>query len=149
MSAFLQQYGFLLMMGLLLVFMMWFSSRSRKRMQAKEEERRRQVEEDLVPGTWVKTVAGFWGRFVDRDGDVVILETPAGAETYWDLRSIRDIGETPRFADDDDTEDASESEPDEPEQPILGLDAPTRNTDTQGPAVQLTDDDADPKNPKN
>jgi len=88
----------------------------------------------------VKTTGGFWGRFVDRDGDVVILETPGGTETYWEMSVVRDLGEPP-FASD---ELEAEPEP-ETEAPVLGLDGPTFEQTPQPPAAapELTDDDTD------
>ena len=47
----------------------------------------------MVPGAWVRLRSGFWGRFVDQDGEIVILETPGGHETYWDQRAILDVAE--------------------------------------------------------
>ncbi len=126
-DQFLQQYGFLLLMGGLLVLMMWFSSRSRKKMMEQQAERERQLQEDLVPGVWVKTSIGFWGRFVDRDGEIIILETADGTETYWDRQAVREIGNPP-FASEIDVVEETEDE-DEAET-VLGLDLDDTNSDT-------------------
>lgn len=154
--------GFLLIMLVLLVFMMWSGNRSRKKMQNQQEEHRRRMDEGMVPGAWVKTSVGFWGRFADRDGDVVILETPGGTETYWDVAAVRDIGEPP-FAADEPEAPVEE----EPEKPVLGLepggpsfaqtpeppsssdvsDAPDPGTSFEPPSSAAEpDDDSDTKN---
>ena len=132
----MQQYGFLIIMAALLVAMMVFSSRSRKRMAAQQQEQQRMLNEGLVPGVWVKTSIGFWGRFVDQDGDVVILETPDGTETYWERQAIRAVGDPP-FASD---EPAEVPEVHEEEERVLGLD---HTIDPEPPAnpIQNTDDD--------
>lgn len=129
---------FLLVMLLLLVFMMWSGNRSRKKMQQQQEDQRQRLADGMVAGAWMKTTSGFWGRFVDRDGDVVILETPNGTETYWDIAAIRDLGEPP-FASDE-PEPVTEEEP---EAPVLGLDGPAfeQNAEPPSSAVELTDDD--------
>ncbi|WP_026461094.1 preprotein translocase subunit YajC [Schaalia suimastitidis] len=122
MDQFLQQYGFILMMGGLLVVMMIFSSRQRKKMMAAQAERERQLQEELKPGVWVKTAFGFWGRFVDMDGDVVVLETADGTETYWDRQVIREVGNPP-FAEPEIASAVVEDE--DGAEKILGLDADT------------------------
>lgn len=73
--------------------------------------------------------SGFWGRFVDQDGEIVILETPGGHETYWDQRAILDVAEELPFqstdAEKDDTSGESE------EEPVLGLDSQDDSTETK------------------
>lgn len=79
----------------LLILMFWLMSRSSRKRQ---EQMRQQAERALVPGNWVMTRAGFYGRVVDVDGQVVMLETVDGVETMWDKMSI--VGEKePPFAD--------------------------------------------------
>lgn len=68
-----------------MVLMFWLMSRNKQRDQARREEKR---DAALIPGTWLMTTAGFYGRFVDRDGDVIILENLDGQETLWSLRAI-------------------------------------------------------------
>nr|WP_269212738.1 MULTISPECIES: preprotein translocase subunit YajC [unclassified Schaalia] len=109
------------MLGVLLIFMLFFSSRSRKKMLAQQAERDRKLREDLVPGMWVKTAFGFWGRFVDFDGDVVVLETADGTETYWDRAVVREIGNPP-FASVQEVEETEEPETQEEDEQVLGLD---------------------------
>ena len=98
MQQFISQYGFMIAMALLLVLMMTFSSRTRRKMAEQQAERERQLTQNLVPGVWVKTAVGFWGRFVDQDGDIVILETSNGTETYWDRSMIREVADHLPFA---------------------------------------------------
>lgn len=83
----------ILIFGVFAVFM-FIQSRSAKKRQAQHTQT---LEERLVPGAWVMTTAGFYGRFVDRDGQVVILETVDGHETYWSERAIREVVDTPPF----------------------------------------------------
>ena len=49
-------------MAVMLVAMMVLSSRSKKKMLQQQQERERKLTEGLVPGAWVKTAFGFWGR---------------------------------------------------------------------------------------
>ena len=129
--------GFLVIMGVMLVAMMLLSSRSRKKMQAQQQERERKMAEDLVPGVWVKTAFGFWGRYVDQDGDIVILETPDGTETYWERQAIRDVGEPPFAVEEAATADTLPAHADDP---VLGLDAP------QPPKSPIETDEDDKRN---
>ena len=68
------------LLALILIAMMWYSSRGRKKMAERQAQMERDMNEKLVPGAWVKTAVGFWGRFVDQDGDIVVLETIDGTE---------------------------------------------------------------------
>lgn len=78
----------LLIILIVFAIFMFFQSRSaRKRADQQMQDR----EEQMVPGAWVMTSAGFYGRFVDRDGQVIILETPDGHETYWNDRAVREV----------------------------------------------------------
>lgn len=83
------------MLGLMVVAFIALSSFSKRSAQKKQAEHERLLSEQLVPGVWVHTTIGFFGRFVDLDGNVVILETPSGEETYWDKRVVRSVGELP------------------------------------------------------
>ena len=59
------------------------------------DEAEKTMSELMVPGAWVQTYSGFFGRFVDTDGDVIILETPSGEETYWLRAAIRAVTDPP------------------------------------------------------
>lgn len=86
------------MIGLLGVFalvVLALSSYSKRTNQRRQEEQERMLADELVPGAWVHTRVGFYGRFVDIDGDVVILETPSGEETYWNKAVVRGVGDLP------------------------------------------------------
>ncbi|MDC4233226.1 preprotein translocase subunit YajC [Actinomyces sp. B33] len=119
MAEVFQQYSLYIIMGIVLIGMMWFSSRSRKQMQAQQAERERSMAENMVPGAWVHTAVGFWGRFVDADGDVIVLETADGVEMYWDRSMIREVGTEPPFAADPQDEEEADDAP-----AVLGLDEP-------------------------
>ncbi|MDO4664783.1 MAG: preprotein translocase subunit YajC [Actinomycetaceae bacterium] len=83
----------ILIMVAFLAFMMWSSSRARK----KQQEQQKRIQSSLEPGTWVRTIGGLYLRFVDRDGDVLVLETPEGHELFFAARAV--VGpEEPPFA---------------------------------------------------
>lgn len=88
------------------LLMMIFSSRNSKKKQA---EQRDKLANDMVPGAWVMTTSGFYGRYVETDGDVIVLETSDGTETLWTSRAIVSVGNPPFAPDaaDTNTEDAS------------------------------------------
>ncbi len=85
------------------------STFSRKSQKKRQDERERMMNEDLHPGVWVQTFSGFFGRFVDTDGDVVILETPSGEETYWLKAAVKGVGEPPFEALQDEHDDVETS----------------------------------------
>ncbi|WP_022867884.1 preprotein translocase subunit YajC [Schaalia vaccimaxillae] len=117
MPAAFQQYSMYILIAVVFIAMMWYSNRSRKRMMEQQRKREEEMLEKLVPGAWVHTAVGFWGRFVDADGDVVVLETVDGTEMYWDRSMLREVGTEPPFASEGEVID--EGTPDE--QPVLGL----------------------------
>ena len=114
---------FLLIMGaFLIVFMMW-STHSRKKQMLKMEQEKRDQLAAVTPGEWVRTRVGFWGRFVDLDGDIVVLETTDGHEMYWEREFIAEIGGQPPLADADQAdEDTDEAQAVEEDASVLGLD---------------------------
>lgn len=107
----------LVMMLLLIPVMFIASSRGRKKLQEQQAEHQRQINEALQPGAWVLVSAGFWGRYVDTEGDVIVLESPSGGETYWQRSTVVKAGETP-FA--HLTEEEVEAD-EETEEPIMGV----------------------------
>lgn len=94
--------GLLLAVIAAFLVMMVFSSRNAKKKQA---EQRDKLANDMVPGAWVMTTSGFYGRYVETDGDVIVLETSDGTETLWTSRAIVSVGNPP-FAPDADAEPA-------------------------------------------
>ena len=94
--AFMNNYT---LMGLLVVMIafMWWSSRSRKKQMEKMEQDKREQLAAVTPGEWVRTRVGFWGRFVDLDGDIVVLETTDGHEMYWEREMIAEIGASRQY----------------------------------------------------
>ena len=114
-------------MGLLIVMIafMWWSSRSRKKQMEKMEQDKREQLAAVTPGEWVRTRVGFWGRFVDLDGDIVVLETTDGHEMYWEREMIAEIGGQPPLAsteDDEATDGTKTEEISDEDEAILGLD---------------------------
>ncbi len=85
----------LLFMAVLVVGMFVMNSFAKKSAKKRQDEQDRTMKEQMVPGAWVQTYSGFFGRFVDFDGDVVILETPSGEETYWIKAAIRAVNDPP------------------------------------------------------
>ena len=115
---------------LVLVAMFVFQSRARKRLMEQEKEAERRRNEMMVPGAWVRMRCGFWGRFVDKDGEIVILDTPGGSETYWDQRAVVEVTEELPFQGNEaDSELETQEEPEE--ETILGLDSQENSTDTK------------------
>ena len=115
------------LMGLLVVMIafMWWSSRSRKKQMEKMEQDKREQLAAVTPGEWVRTRVGFWGRFVDLDGDIVVLETTDGHEMYWECEMIAEIGGQPPLAsteDDEATDSTKTEEISDEDEAILGLD---------------------------
>ena len=127
------------LMGLLVVMIafMWWSSRSRKKQMEKMEQDKREQLAAVTPGEWVRTRVGFWGRFVDLDGDIVVLETTDGHEMYWEREMIAEIGGQPPLAsteDDEATDGTKTEEISDEDEAILGLDDTTsssKDTDEQ------------------
>ncbi len=122
--AFMNNYT---LMGLLVVMIafMWWSSRSRKKQMEKMEQDKREQLAAVTPGEWVRTRVGFWGRFVDLDGDIVVLETTDGHEMYWEREMIAEIGGQPPLASTEDneaTEGTKTEEISDEDEAILGLD---------------------------
>ena len=122
--AFMNNYT---LMGLLVVMIafMWWSSRSRKKQMEKMEQDKREQLAAVTPGEWVRTRVGFWGRFVDLDGDIVVLETTDGHEMYWEREMIAEIGGQPPLASTEDNEatDGTKTEEiNDEDEAILGLD---------------------------
>ena len=117
----MNNYMLLIMAAFLIVFMMWSSRSRRQQMQKLEQEKRDQLAA-VTPGEWVRTRVGFWGRFVDLDGDIVVLETSNGHEMYWEREMIAEIGGQPPLAEVEQTDaSADEAETVEEDASVLGL----------------------------
>ena len=85
----------LLFMAVLVGGMFVMNSFAKKSQKKRQDEAEKTMSELMVPGAWVQTYSGFFGRFVDTDGDVLILETPSGEETYWLRAAIRAVTDPP------------------------------------------------------
>lgn len=103
------------------LLMMIFSSRNAKKKQA---EQRDKLANDMVPGAWVMTTSGFYGRYVETDGDVIVLETSDGTETLWTSRAIVSVGNPPFAPDAADTNSAD-----------AGADKADNDADAKDPAA--------------
>ena len=127
------------------LLMMIFSSRNAKKKQA---EQRDKLANDMVPGAWVMTTSGFYGRYVETDGDVIVLETSDGTETLWTSRAIVSVGNPPfaPYAADTNTEDASADKADNDEEAKeLQEDSPTE----ENPVDEKKDEAAPSDNDSN
>ena len=114
----------LALIAVAILFMVW-TSRSRKKQMEKMEQDKRDQLAAVTPGKWVRTRVGFWGRFVDLDGDIVVLETTDGHEMYWEREMIAEIGGQPPLAsteDDEATDGTKTEEISDEDEAILGLD---------------------------
>lgn len=81
----------LLFLGMIIVMRRFGNKRV-----AQMEEQREQMKSEMVPGTWVRTTSGFFGKIVEISGEVVTLENITGDETLWDVRAIAEVKE-PNF----------------------------------------------------
>ncbi len=132
----MNNYMLLIMAAFLIVFVMWSSRSRRQQMQRMEQEKRDQLAA-VTPGEWVRIRWGFWGRFVDLDGDIVVLETIDGHEMYWERESVAEIGGQPPLADADQADaDADAAEAVEEDASVLGL----NQEDAQSFDVRDTDE---------
>ena len=85
----------LLFMAVLVGGMFVMNSFAKKSQKKRQDEAAKTMAELKVTGSWEQTNSGFFGRFVDTDGDVIILETPSGEETYWLRAAIRAVTDPP------------------------------------------------------
>lgn len=125
------------------LLMMIFSSRNAKKKQA---EQRDKLANDMVPGAWVMTTSGFYGRYVETDGDVIVLETSDGTETLWTSRAIVSVGNPPFAPDaaDTNTEDASADKADNDEEAKeLQEDSPTEENPVDEKKDEAAPSDSD------
>ena len=125
------------------LLMMIFSSRNAKKKQA---EQRDKLANDMVPGAWVMTTSGFYGRYVETDGDVIVLETSDGTETLWTSRAIVSVGNPPFAPDaaDTNTEDASADKADNDEEvKDLQEDSPTEENPVDEEKDEAAPSDSD------
>lgn len=65
--------------------------------QKKQAQRQNQIIQEMKAGDWVMTQSGFYGKFVEIDGEVVILENEDGVESYWSQAAIA-MSKNPPFA---------------------------------------------------
>ncbi|WP_325133434.1 preprotein translocase subunit YajC [Actinomyces weissii] len=100
----------LVVMGGGFFLMTRMAKRQQEKMQAEQDRR---LQEALVPGTWVRTHSGFYGKLVEVDGDVVTLATPLGDETLWHKRALLGA-EQPPFAAAEEEETSSLEQADVP-----------------------------------
>ena len=116
-------------------------------MEKMEQDKREQLAA-VTPGEWVRTRVGFWGRFVDLDGDIIVLETTDGHEMYWDRQMIGEIGGGPPL--EGAAQEGAEDDDEAPEEneAVLGLEPAADQSDGPEDADAATGaaDEADDKN---
>ena len=79
----------MLWMLIVMVLAFWLMSRfARKQQEKMTAQQNARIEEAMVPGTWVRTRAGFYGK-------VVTLATALGDESLWAKASILGAEEPP------------------------------------------------------
>ncbi|WP_103063341.1 preprotein translocase subunit YajC [Actinomyces qiguomingii] len=106
----------MLLMLIIMLLVFWLMSRfARRQQQRMMDEQKRRTEEALVPGTWVRTRAGFYGTVVEVDGEVVTLATPLGDESLWATSAIVGAEEPPFASADEDATEADEQTGAEPD----------------------------------
>ncbi len=136
--------GLLLAIIAAFLVMMVFSSRNAKKKQA---EQRDKLANDMVPGAWVMTTSGFYGRYVETDGDVIVLETSDGTETLWTSRAIVSVGNPP-FAPDADADhvDGTGEEKDEEVKDLADDSKEEENSGDEAKDSSSEETDPDAKN---
>lgn len=98
-----------IMMVVLLGGLLLMNTFAKKSQKKRVDEREKMLNESMVAGAWVQTFSGFFGRYVDTDGDVVVIETPSGEETYWLKAAIKGVIEPPFEAVHDEQLEGAES----------------------------------------
>ena len=107
-----------MILAMLLAFLLMsqFANKQQKKLQAQQEARTNEALS--VPGTWVRTRAGFYGTVVEVDGEVVTLATPLGDESLWAKSAI--VGaEEPPFASEETDEPSAQAAVDVVEETTL------------------------------
>lgn len=135
--------GLLLAVILTFLVMMIFSSRNAKKRQADQRDK---LANEMVPGAWVMTTSGFYGRYVETDGDVIVLETSDGTETLWTTRAIVSVGNPPFAPDTDSDTDGADTEgaAEEDKQPVENLEEEVKEDETPaGEAEDSSSEDSD------
>lgn len=135
--------GLLLAVILTFLVMMIFSSRNAKKRQADQRDK---LANEMVPGAWVMTTSGFYGRYVETDGDVIVLETSDGTETLWTTRAIVSVGNPPFAPDTDSATEGADTEGagEENKQPAENLEEEVKEDETPaGEAEDSSSEDSD------
>ncbi|MDY2941520.1 MAG: preprotein translocase subunit YajC [Varibaculum sp.] len=130
----------LVLFVVLIFFMIWSSRNAKKKMQLQQEEMRA----GLVPGAWVMTRSGYYGRFVELDGDVLVLENTDGTETLWSqqalLRTLEELPFAPEEFENQASDEAAEDGSNET--PAGNTDSQNTVTDTETVGEDIEEDTA-------
>ncbi|MDO5671963.1 MAG: preprotein translocase subunit YajC [Actinomycetaceae bacterium] len=132
----------LILGGLLIVFMFWSSNNAKKKMQ-QQIKAREEMEASLEAGTWVHLSNGFYGKIVEINGKVAVLEGPTGEESLWDSNQIVSITEPPFAAvAEGETDENVEDPQDTPAQDaVVAAEVNTPDKDEDNPKTDTTGPD--------
>jgi preprotein translocase subunit YajC len=119
------------------------------RPQQRRKQQAAQRQNDILPGTRVRTTAGMYATVVEVDGDDVILEIAPGIETRYMKRAVMDVVAPAETVEGDDTSLADEAEEaNEPEYYAAeGEDGDAEDTDETPDTVGYPDSTVSPEAP--
>jgi preprotein translocase subunit YajC len=119
------------------------------RPQQRRKQQAAQRQNDILPGTRVRTTAGMYATVVEVDGDDVILEIAPGIEARYMKRAIMDVVAPAETVEDEDTSLADEAEEtSEPEYYAAeGEDGDAEDTDETPDTVAYPDSTVSPEAP--
>ena len=111
------------------------------RPQQRRKQQAAQRQNDILPGTRVRTTAGMYATVVEVDGDDVILEIAPGIEARYMKRAIMDVVAPAETVEDDEVSLADEAEEtSEPEYYAAeGEDGDAEDTDETADTAVLSD----------
>lgn len=112
-----------------LVLMFWFMSRQGKKAQARQREK---VENALVPGAWVQTIARSYHQVVEVNGEIITLSNPDGSEQLVHRTGIAQGTQSPyELMAEDDADDAVD---------VSSVDDARETLGEDRPAIEQSDD---------
>lgn len=118
----------LLLLMVAFIALFYFMNRSQKKRQQQAQEQMAAME----PGTWVMTTTGFYGRLIDIDGDVAILETADGTETYWLKQALRGPSQPPFASDNSEDSDTNNEQVEDSDISDSDINEPSNETKNDG-----------------
>lgn len=125
----------LLIVGMIAMF--WFMSRQGKKAQQRQRE---QVEQALVPGGWVQTIARTYHQVVEVNGDIITLSNPDGSEYLVHRSGIASGSQSPYELMADGSHDNLDDEPADDAAPTSTSAGEAAGGATDRPAIEQSDD---------